>query len=87
MDKKTHQNLSNDNYHFKKIFEVDKKQIFSSEKRNSGNCTLVMLTRSSERIFNPMLYTIYYYLYYSYDILLCSYFIARKNAFISLLTK
>ena len=37
---KSHQNLSDYNqFLFKKRFEVNKKQIFSSEKmRNSGNC-------------------------------------------------
>ena len=41
---------------FKKMFEVSKKQISSNEKlRNSGN--LYLLTRSLERIFNTMRYT------------------------------
>ena len=40
VQEKLQQNLSDYNqFLFKKIFEVNKKQIFSSEKmRNSGNC-------------------------------------------------
>ena len=64
---KTHQSLSD-----YKQFLLKKKQILSSEKlRNSGNCILIMLTRYSEIIFNPMRYTglitgnvIYYSMYY-----------------------
>ena len=44
-------------FYLKKRLEVNKKQIFSSEKlRKSGNCILIMFTRSSARIFNPMRY-------------------------------
>jgi len=42
----------------KKRFEVDKNQIFSSEKGEFQVIVfMIMLTRSSERIFNPMRYT------------------------------
>ena len=56
--KKTNQNLSDYNHFlFIKRLEVNNNQIFSSEKlRNSDNWVSIMITRSSERIFNPMRY-------------------------------
>ena len=44
----------------KRKFEVNKNQIFSGEKmKNLGIVFMIMLTRSSERIFNPMRYAGY----------------------------
>ena len=57
IEKKKTSNLSDYNHFiFKNRFKVNK--LFSSEKlRYSDNCILIMLPRSSERIFNPMRYT------------------------------
>ena len=53
---KSHQNLSNYNQFFiQNSFEVDKKQIVASEKMRI--VFMIMLTRSSVRIFNSMRYT------------------------------
>ena len=66
---KSNQNLSDYNkFLFKKRFEVNKKQIFSSEKIRKIQVIVfvIMLTHYSERIFNQMRYTsmdIYIYWY------------------------
>ena len=59
ISEKSHQNLSDYNqFLFKKRFEFDKKQIFSSEKWEIQVIVfMIMLTRSSKRSFNPMRYT------------------------------
>ena len=54
---KSYQNLSDYNeFLFTKRFEVNKKQFFCSEKMKKI-AFMIMRTRSSERIFNPMRYT------------------------------
>jgi len=56
---KSHQNLSDYNqFLFEKSFEIDKNQIFLSKKLEIQVIAfIIMLTRSSQRIFNPMRYT------------------------------
>ena len=56
----SHQNMSDYNQSLSEIFfEVNKKQIFLGMKKWEIKIILymVMFTRSSERIFNPMRYT------------------------------
>ena len=56
---KPHQNLSDFNqFLFKEIFAVNKKQIFQVKNREIQVIVyMIMLICSSEKIFNPMLYT------------------------------
>ena len=56
---KSHQNLSDYNqFLFKKRFEVNEKQIFSSEEmRNSGNCIYDYAHSFFGEDFNPIRYT------------------------------
>ena len=57
--KKLHQNLSDYMLLYsKKRLKINKKGIISSEKmKNAGDYIVIMLTRFSERIFNPSRYT------------------------------
>ena len=62
VSKKSHQNLSDyiQQFLFKKRFKVDKKQIFLDENWEIQVIAFMnMLTRFSDRIFNPMCYTGY----------------------------
>ena len=60
VSEKSHQNLS-EYIQFlinKHLYSIKKRTISSEKMRNSGNYNyMIMLTRSSERIFNPSRYT------------------------------
>ena len=66
---KSYQNLSDYNQFLLKKIQVDKKQIFSSEKWEIQVMVfIIMHARFSERNFNPMRYAVYLDVYIYMDI-------------------